>query len=330
MKDVGRALAAGLRAPFSRCRLVLLLWAARILPIVLLIALPVAWKVQDVSAHDPDARYLLNGARDSNGYVFAWTGDFFRDHFTDMPDRVFWLVVVSWMLVTFLAGGIVSRLVGTEPEGVPFLVQCGRFVGRFLRLGLIVLGLFYVADVGINTFLSRVHADAVRLEHTQDYRIETGIYRGLLFMALLYLLGLVHSYARIDLVARDRRSAFVAFFCGLGTLLTRLPKLFLLEGGLLLAAGVAAVLAWLGLRQSGLVTPDSGWISIGIFMVLAAVTSYLRTGIELGAVEARCRLLIPVAPEPPPRSEIIATDLDATLGEPTEEPTEDPTEDPTE
>ena len=320
MRDVGHALAAALRAPFSRFRLVLLLWAARMLPIVLVIALPVAWKIQDVSAHDPDARYLLDGDRDSNGYVFAWTGDFFRDHFDDMPDRVFWLVVVSWVLGTFLAGGIVSRLVGAEPEGVPFLVQCGHFAGRFLRLGLIVLGLLYAADVGINTFLERAHADAVRLEHTQDYRLETGIYRGLLFMALLYLLGLVHSYARIHLVASDRRSAFVAFFRGVGTLLARLPKLFLLEGGLLLAAGAAALLAWLGLRHSGLVTPDSGWISIGIFMGLAAVTSYLRTGIELGAVEARCRLLIPAAPEPPPHPETIATDLDAAFGEPTEDP----------
>ena len=320
MKDVGRALAAGLRAPFSRCRLVLLLWGARILPILLVIGLPAAQKIQEVSAHDPDARHLLSGDGDTDGYVFAWTGDFLRDHFADMPDRVFWLIAVSWFLVTFRAGGIVSRLVGNVPEGVPFFVQCGHFLGRFLRLGLIVLGLFYIADVGINTFLERAHADAVRLEHTQDYRIETGIYRGLLFMALLYLLGLVHSYARIDLVAKDRRSAFVAFFCGLGTLLARLPKLFVLEAGLLLAAGVAALLAWLGLRHSGLVSPDSGWVSIGIFMGVAAVTSYLRTGIELGGVEARCRLLIPAALEPPPHPDAIATDLAQAFGDPPEDP----------
>ncbi|MGH7163675.1 MAG: hypothetical protein ACREID_09330, partial [Planctomycetota bacterium] len=38
---------------------------------------------------------------------------------------------------------------------------------------------------------------------------------------------------------------------------------------------------------------DSGWTAVGLSVVLAASASYLRTGIEVGAMEARCKILAP-------------------------------------
>ena len=96
------------------------------------------------------------------------------------------------------------------------------------------------------------------------------------------------DYARIDIVANARRSVLVAFLRGISTLLLRLPRLLLVETGMLLAIGAAAGLAWFLTR----VAAPAGPVPIAVFLFLAALTSYLRTGIEIGAMEARCRLLV--------------------------------------
>jgi hypothetical protein len=74
------------------------------------------------------------------------------------------------------------------------------------------------------------------------------------------------------------------------------------------------VLAWLfmkGLRAPGV---DATWTAIGIYIALAALGSYLRTGIEVGTLEARCRVLAP--PEPSQDETIFAPPDDLSLPEP--------------
>jgi len=310
MRDIGTALAAGLRAPVRRPRLVLLLWLARLVPVVLFFSLPVYAAAKAELGHQPQARVMLDASADTSGFAWAWQRDFFATRF-DAPERLFWLILGGWFVVTLLAGGIVAELVRGREE--PLLAACGRYAGRFLRLALVAAALVYVADAGINALLAARQAETARLHHTQDYGVESAVARGVLFLALFFLIGAVHSYARIDLVANDRRSALLAFGRGLGLLLLRLPKLLVVELGMALAAGLAAVLAFVLLRATRLGT-DATWLSFGLFLVGAALGSYLRTGIELGTVEARCRVLLARRPLSPIETVLRAeagTDADA-------------------
>lgn len=298
MRGALDALAEGLRAPIARAGLALPLWLARLLPAALVVGLPLFEAARERSAHHPDAGLLLDPSRDATGFAYAWLGDFGRGALERAPDTLFWLVLAGWALVTFLAGGVVARLLAAEGERPPLLAECGRFAGRFFRLALLVLALAYVADAWLNAFLAKAHAEEVRAEHLEDLKIQRSLARSMLFVAILYLLGLVHAYARIDLVRSDRRSAFAALLRGFGTLFFRLPSLVVVETGMLLANGAALLLAWIVTQKALAPRAGAGWATLGLWLALCALFDYLRTGIEVGAMAARCRLLRPPPPSP--------------------------------
>ena len=296
MRDLGGAIVAGLKAPVARWRLVLLLWLARLVPAVLFFSVPVFAAIDRRVGGSPDGARLLDAGADTTGFSSAVVADLVRTDLAATVDNVFWLVCFTWVVVTLLAGGITARLIhGREASGL-FLAECGRYAGRFLRLGLVAAACLYAVDVLVNGVLHEVHARGAKLHHTQHFALEKTFVRGALFLAFWQLVGMVHAYARIDMVVNERRSAALAFLRGLGILVARLPKLLLLEAALLVAAGAAAAAAWL-LGDALAPRTDATWLSMGLFLAALAAGSYLRTGIELGTLDARCRLL---APAPPP------------------------------
>lgn len=290
MRGVGSALAAGLWAPLRRWRLVLVLWLARLLPVLLFFGLPVFSQLNARVAHHPDSSQLLDPAADTSGFTFEWLSDTVRNDVADAPERVFWLVVAGWLLVTFVAGGITSRLIHGRNGG--FLETCGRYAGRFLRLAVVAAVGFYVLDLLVNALLAEAHSRAEYLHHAQAFARGKAVVRGALFLTVLQVLGAIHSYARIEIVVHDRRSALLSFARGLATLVLRLPKLLVIEVVMLFAAGAAVLVAWV-LRVANPLTADASWLPVAGVVLFTAVASYLRTGIELGTLEARCRLLAP-------------------------------------
>jgi len=304
-----QALVIPARGPLARWKLSLVLWLARLLPVVILFGLPAFDALAARTEKHPDAKVLLDPAADATGFSHAFQTDFFRDVMDDVPDTIFWLILFCWLLVTVLAGGIVTRLVhGGGLRGGLFLAECGRYAGRFLRLACIAAVVLYGADAACNALWPDRLKELQKLQHTQDFQLKTGWTRGLVFLALVYLIGLVHSYARIDMIARERRSAALSFLRGLFTLIRRLPQLLVLELGVLLVTGVAVLLAWLVLKGANPLHPDASWVAITVFFFLAALTSYLRSGVEIGALDARCSLLAP-----PPAPESIASQIEAVL-----------------
>jgi hypothetical protein len=285
------AIVSGLWAPVRRPKLVLALWLTRLLPILLFFTLPLLGAAREETLKNPEARALLDAPADQGGFAWSWINDFLARF--DAPDRVFWLCLASSLLVAVLTGGLVSAFV-QRPEG-PLLAGCGRYAGRFLRLALVGAVLIYLADAAVNGVLAAGHAEAAREHFTQEFAVKRTIWRASLFPVLVVLIRAVQSYAGIDIVANDRSSAFLSFGRGLGVLLSRLPKLLLLELAMLLAAGAAAFLAWLLIKVS-LPEQDASWLSFGVLLLSLALGSYLRTGMELGTLEARCRLLVPPAP----------------------------------
>jgi hypothetical protein len=289
----------------------LVLWLARLLPVVVLFGMPAYEKIAARTARHPDARVLLDPARDADGFTYAWTSDFFRDSLRDATDTVFWLIVFCWLLVTVLAGGIVTRLVhGGGLKGGLFLAECGRYAGRFLRLAFLSAVVLYAMDAACNAIWSARHDEIATLQHTQDHELQSSWMRGILFLVGVYLVGLIHNYARIDMVAHERRSAVLCFLRGLGALVRHLPALLVVELGVLLMAGVAAVLGWVVLKGANPLHADASWLAVGVFLFLAAAVSYLRSGVEVGALASRCTVLAP-----PAAPESIASQIEAVLGD---------------
>lgn len=299
MRDVGAAIAAGLWAPLRRWRLVLVLWLARLVPILLFFGLPVFSQLDARVSHHPDSSQLLEPAADQTGFAYTWISDTVRNDVAGASDKVFWLILVGWLLVTLLAGGIVARLIHGRHGG--FLENCGRYAGRFFRLAVVAAVCFYALDFVVNALLAEAHAKTSYLHHTQEYGRGKTIVRGALFLTVLQVLGAIHSYARIEIVANERRSALLSFVRGLATLILRLPKLFVIEVVMLFATGAAVLVAWL-VRVANPLTADASWLPVAGVVLFTAVASYLRTGIELGTLEARCRLLAPSQGETPPGS----------------------------
>jgi hypothetical protein len=73
VRDVGAALAAGLWAPVRRWRLVLVLWLARLLPILLFFGLPVFGQLDARVSHHPDSGQLLEPARRTRSSGSSWS-----------------------------------------------------------------------------------------------------------------------------------------------------------------------------------------------------------------------------------------------------------------
>jgi hypothetical protein len=298
MRGVGSAIAAGFRAPLRRLPLVLALWSARLLPILFGVALPLHAAALERSAAHPDAGLLLDGSGDRTGFVQAWTSDLFRDGFGGVEGRIAGVALVAWLLVTFFAGGVTARLLGGEGLYGSFLGKCGRYAGRLFRLGLLLLLLVYTADAAVNVCLLDAHQKARLSQHTEDLRLRQEWLRGALTVGIGALLGLLHAYARIDIVRNDRKSALLALLRAPLTLILRLPKLVVAEGAMALLSGLLLLVA---LLPQKLLHERATWGGIAAFLVATALVSYLRTSIEVGAMEARCRILDPGGDEPAQR-----------------------------
>jgi hypothetical protein len=307
VRDLGSALASGLWAPVRRPKLVLALWLTRLLPILLFFTFPLLGAAYAEIGRNPDARALLDAPHDQTGFAWSWTEDFLATRF-DAPDRVFWLCLATWLLVAALTGGLVATFL-RQPEQA-LLAHCGRYAWRFVRLAAIGAVLVYLVDAAVNGILAARYAEAARAQFTQHFADRRALWRATLFPALVLLIRAVQSYAGIDVVAHDRRSAFLSFGRGFGTLLARLPKLLLLELSMLLAAGAAAALAWI-LGRIAAPARDASWLSFAVLLVALLLGSYLRTGIELGTLEARCRLLQPPAPPLSPLETVLGEEKNA-------------------
>lgn len=297
MRGVGAALAEGLGTPVRRFPLVLAFWLARLFPILLGFTLPLHAALRAQTEAHPDARLLLGGSRDATGFVHAFTSDFFREGYPGAESQAVLLVVAGWFVVTFLAGGVTARLLGGDGLYGSFLGKCGRYAGRLFRLALLFALLLYAADAAVNVCLAETHRVARLAEHTEDLRIRNDWIRGALTVGIAALLGLVHAYARIDIVAHDRRSALLSLLRAFYLLLRHLPKLLVVEGGMFLAAQAALLVAFLVASPGRIAGPESTSGGVALAVLLVAASSYLRTGIEVGAMAARCRILRPPEPD---------------------------------
>ena len=131
---------------------------------------------------------------------------------TPLPIVITSVVTASIVLSTFLLGGILDRLARDRATGAyGFFAASGVYFFRFLRLGLIAAGVYWVLFVKLHPLLF----DTLFTRLTHDLSVERTAfaYRLALYAVFALLVGavnLVFDYAKIRLVVEDRRSAIGA------------------------------------------------------------------------------------------------------------------------
>lgn len=151
------------------------------------------------------------------------------------------LFLLSW---TFLNGGILDRYLNPEdpPTSCRFMSSCGRYFFRFSRLLLISAAAYYLLFKYMVSPWHKWIADGAK-ETTSETTVMMrffGIY--LLTCGFLILCGIILDYARIIVVAEDRRSVLRSCFHSIRFILRHPASTVSLYLFLLLASGFVVLL----------------------------------------------------------------------------------------
>ena len=215
-----------------------------------------------------------------------------------LPVTLFWTLLLAWLFGAVAAAGFLGMAAEPGPRSTSrFFALGGRGFFRMLRVGLV----FACAFVLVGRLVHEGWAAA--MEGPEEAAAsETSRWwgdrarEGTLFVLFL-MLRVVADLARADLIAGGRRSALLAFFRRIGTVLRQ--PLRTLGVAVLLGAPAFAAL-WL-LAQLTLHLPQGGWTgALALFLVLqvAVLVRWASRAAVLGAFAARIAPATPAAAGP--------------------------------
>ena len=198
----------------------------------------------------------------------------------------FWVALVAWLFGAVAAGGFLGTAVaGDRPVRVSaFLAHGGKYFGRMLRVGLVFAFFYYLTAriVFEGWGLAREPTEFMAASETAGWwgdRIREGV-----IVLCFFWFRIAADWARSDLVVYGRKSAFGAFFRGLGNALR--PTIIWTA----LAFGVPGLVVLVGLGYlAQLVTGDGTWTLVLLFVLVqlaVAVRWSARAGV-LAAFAAR-------------------------------------------
>jgi len=193
------------------------------------------------------------------------------------------LVCVYILFSIFLFGGILHSLVDTQKGAFlqRFFQGCGKFFGRFFRLFIYSLILWFVLFVLMLILYQVGGALTGRGVNEQlvfyVFLVEVAI--GLFF---IFLINMIQDYARIRIVTEDSRYVFRSLFQSIGFVFKRLGGTLVLYYLLVLTGVVVAVVYW-GLRS---VIPFSSAAAILItsvvYQLFIASHAWLKVAFQAG------------------------------------------------
>lgn len=144
------------------------------------------------------------------------------------------------LLWIFLSGGILDRLARGRPvRAGGFFAACGGYFGRMLRLGVVMLAIYWALFRYLHPWLlTRVYDHYTRnmTAERSGLLFRLGLY--LVFALVLFTVNMIFDYAKVRLVVEDRRSVI----SGLGASMRFLRRRFLRAFGLYLLNGLGFVM----------------------------------------------------------------------------------------
>jgi hypothetical protein len=193
------------------------------------------------------------------------------------------LVCVYVLFSIFLFGGILHSLV--ETQKVAFLQRffqgCGKFFGRFFRLFIYSLILWFVFFV-LMFILYQVGSALTGRGVNEQLVFYVFLVEVAVALFFIFLINMIQDYARIRIVTEDSRYVFRSLFQSIGFVFKRLGGTLVLYYLLVLTGVVIAVVYW-GLRS---VIPFSSaaaiLITFVVYQLFIASHSWLKVAFQAG------------------------------------------------
>ncbi len=144
-------------------------------------------------------------------FDFQVVGDLLRNHGKELSASLGGLlavIVLSACVNLFFSGGIISAASTGETSLREFLRSCGEYVGRLVRVMLLIAAIALVTLIGTVILLALVDGAMTGGASSEDALFWTIGVDVLVAGVLLVILSLIDDYARIALVVDDEPSAF--------------------------------------------------------------------------------------------------------------------------
>ena len=199
-----QAFSSGLRRATAEPKMVLVLYVVN-----LLIALPLTMAFRAVlqaGFGSSMAPATLVGSLD-----FTTWQDFMaahRDELSAVFRQISWVVIISMIVNTFLAGGILAVLKdsGGRFTASAFFGGCGVYLGRFLRLFVLFLIVLLVVVLVFGLIVA-ILTDALTTNASSEVtEFWVRIAMGVIFLIPVMIVMMIADYAKISVVLNEERS----------------------------------------------------------------------------------------------------------------------------
>jgi hypothetical protein len=277
------ALKQGLRDIRANKPAVLLLWLANLI-LALAVALPLFRWLQRMNN-------MVAAEETLRGFSLPLLFDLLRydlsSVFRLVGTLVFWLVVCSLLVNTFLSGGVLATLAnpGQRPFLEHFLAGTGRYFGRFFRLllgaglgaGIVLLAL----NTGLGILVARLSRDASEMTP-----LLLALGQGMVNIVLgtVILLGL--HYARIETVVDGRLGMSRALLHSLVFVLRNVLSVF----AIIIVFAVLTGGVYLLYEHVREVLPTTSWLLILGLMAIQQIAALARSAFRVGLYGAEIEL----------------------------------------
>ena len=282
------AIAQGIRAVNRTKRMWLVYWLATTI-FALVCALPVWMLVSSTLGHSLWADRLMNEFDPQFAVELASATP--AAVLSAMAPAALALAAAFVLLGTFLAGGAIAVFTSEDRAYSPglFWAGCGKNFARLFRLSLISL-LFYAAVLAVSAGLANV-GQSLWGEGMEERPLRVyGWCRLGVVLLLLFLVNMIFDYAKIRLVARDRRETWRAALGSVALVFRNFRR----------TAGTFAGVLVLGGMLWGVYTLLRGalgnWVVQSIVLAQAYVVS--RIWIKLLFYAGEAEMYLAIAPRP--------------------------------
>jgi hypothetical protein len=301
----GGVIAFGIRQAFHAWRPLLVVLLVQIL-LALTVTAPFRARVSarlDRHAHAAALAGSPTAVDAAEGWSAGLDGGIWRDlkrleeeTFQGLAAAFLWVALVAILFGAVAAGGFLGLAVEPKAPATAgrFFALGGRHFGRMLRVTLVLLVLVYLAARLVYEAWGGAAKTAELAAGTSasvfwGRRIRDGV-----FLLFFLWMRVAADLGRADLVVFARRSAFLAFFRGLGRTLRHPLRTF----GLALAVGAPALLLLLGLAFLRPAVVGATWVPLVGAFLLYQVAVWIRWTSRAALLSGDARLVAELAKRP--------------------------------
>jgi len=197
--------------------------------------------------------------------------DLLRGALFSQPLAILGLGVAYLLIWIFLSAGFMTSFqTGSSGDFGDFAAGAGRYLGRFFRLGVIGLVLFYLAYQGAEK-LDWIFGEMTRQVVDERIAFLAALVKYIIFLAILFAIRIWMDYTKVVLVAEHRRSTFLAVVRALRFVWGNRGPVLLLGGSILSLFAVMSLIY-------AVAAPGAGSGAIGMLVWGALLAQFLIVG----------------------------------------------------